>query len=412
VTPTSPRGTVPEASPPDAVRRGIGSPAPSARVVFAPLLPLFVLDVLTAFTVGMLPPLLPVVTADWGLSTVEAGLVNTIYAIGRLSGSYPASRIRAQWGTRVAVFLGVAGLVAGSLVCGVAPGFPLFLAGRLVMGLGASIAFLAVFAQLLESAPDPWRGRLATAFEGMAILSLGVGGVLAATIAQRAGWRPVFVGAAAVTLLCGLTWRALGSHAGRRPPDPTGSGRWVPGRELRALAPICAACLTMSLTWSGLFATLAPLLGHDRYGLDSQAIGWALGAGYMAELVGLAVVGVVIDRVRREPLFLGGAVAVALGGLVLAAGSHPAAFVLGLVLVGGGFAVWMVPAMILSDRAGTPLPPAPLAVYRISLDGGMILGPVVLGGLAQLAGQQLTVGGGGLILIAGALVLARRRPGV
>ena len=58
-------------------------------------------------------------------------------------------------------------------------------------------------------------------------------------------------------------------------------------RELRALAPMYAACLTMSLTWSGLFATLAPLLGHDRYGLESQAIGWALGAGYVAELIGL-----------------------------------------------------------------------------------------------------------------------------
>jgi len=236
-----------------------------------------------------------------------------------------------------------------------------------------------------------------------------VGGVLAATVAQRAGWRPVFAGAAGVVLLCGLTWPALGAHAGRRPVDPEGPGRWVPGGELRALVPIYAACLAMSLTWSGLFATLAPLLGHDRYGLASPAIGWALGAGYMAELIGLSVVAVVIDRVRREPLFLGGAVAVALGGLTLALGAHAAAFVLGLVLVGSGFAVWMVPAMLLSDRAGTPLPPAALAVYRISLDGGMILGPVLLGGLAQLAGQQVAVGGGGLILIAGALVLARRR---
>jgi len=69
----------------------------------------------------------------------------------------------------------------------------------------------------------------------------------------------------------------------------------------------------------------------------------------------------------------------------------------------------MIPAMVLSDRAGTPLPPAPLAVYRISLDGGMILGPVVLGGLAQIAGESFVVGGGGFVLVAGALVLARRQ---
>ena len=106
---------------------------------------LFVLDVLTAFTVGMLPPLLPLVAADWALSPVKVGLVNTLYAIGRLVGSYPASLMRARWGTRAVVFIGLGGLVAGCLLCAAAPRFPLFLLGRLVMGCGGGIAFLAVF---------------------------------------------------------------------------------------------------------------------------------------------------------------------------------------------------------------------------------------------------------------------------
>lgn len=387
-----------------------GDAAPRPPWPLAPLVPLFALDVLTAFTVGMLPPLLPLVAADWALSTVEVGLINTVYAIGRLCGSYPASRVRARWGTRAAVFLGLAGLVAGTLGCGLAPRFPVLLAARLVMGLGASLTFLAIFAELLESSPAPWRGRLATAFEGMAILSLAVGGVLAAAIAQGAGWRVVFAGAAGVMLGCGLTWRSLGPEAGRRDPAALATaGRWVSGAELRALAPVYTACLTMSMTWAGVFSTLVPLLGHGRYALATSTIGLALGAGYVAELIGLLAVGLVIDRMRREPLFVAGAIAVAVGGLLLALGGGPALFVLGLVGVGGGFAVWMIPATVLADRAGTPLPPAHLAAYRISLDAGMILGPVVCGGLAQLAGDRLAVGGTGLILVAGALVLARRR---
>src|SRR5262249_45726932 len=98
VTPTSP-GTGSRVVHPDVFRRPSPEPTPSARAL-APLVPLFVLDVLTAFTVGMLPPILPLVAAGWGLSTVEAGLVNTVYAIGLLSRSYPASRIRAPCGTR------------------------------------------------------------------------------------------------------------------------------------------------------------------------------------------------------------------------------------------------------------------------------------------------------------------------
>ncbi len=396
-------------------RAAVAHPGRLARWPFVealtPLLPLYALDVLTAFTVGMLPPLLPLVAGDWALSTVEAGLVNTLYAIGRLAGSYPASRLRARWGTRAAVFIGLAGLIGGSLGCGLAPTYPVFLAARLVMGLGASATFLAVFAELLESAPAVWRGRLANAFEGMATLSPAVGGILAAALAEGAGWRPAFVASGVVMLLSVLTWGWIGPLAGRHDPTSPGAARWVSGAEFRVLAPVYAAALAMAMTWAGLFATLVPLLGHGGYGLSTTAIGLALGAGYVAELIGLAGVGLGIDRVRREPIFTGGALSVAAGGLLLAVGARPLTFVVALVLIGGGFAVWMIPATVLADRAGTPLPPAHLAVYRIAMDAGMILGPLVLGAFAGVAGDRLAAGAAGFILIAGAVVLAQRGGG-
>lgn len=381
------------------------------RAALAPLLPLYGLDVLTAFTVGMLPPLLPLIAAEWALSTVEAALVNTVYAVGRLLGSYPTSWLRARQGTRTAVFVGIAGLVAGSLVCGLAPAFPALLAGRLLMGLGGSAAFLALFAELLESAAPAWRGRLTNLFEGLAILSLAVGGVLAAALARAAGWRAVFVALGPVLLVGLFAWPRIGPLAGRRPPAAAGGVGAFRRDDVHALGPIYAAGFAMALTWAGLFTTLVPLLGHGRYGLGAPAIGLALGAGYLAELVGLFALALVIDRVRREPFFLGGALSVTLGALVLAAGARPALFVLGLVFIGGGFAVWMIPATVLADRAGIPIAPAHLAGFRVALDTGMIVGPLLLGGAAELLGERLAVGGAGFVLVAGALVLRRRPKG-
>jgi predicted MFS family arabinose efflux permease len=295
------------------------------------------------------------------------------------------------------------------VACGLARGFLAFLVARLVMGIGASAAFLAIFAELLESTPAAWRGRLTNAFEAMAILSLGFGSTLGAFIAGAVGWRWVFVGAGPVLLLCGLVWPRLGSEAGRRGAPPEASGRTGDHAAHRRLLAVYGASLSLSMTWSGLFATLAPLLGAAGYGLSSGALGLALGAGYATELAGLLGIGIVIDRVRREPVFLGGGLAVALGGLVLAAGTHPAAFVLGLALVGGGFAVWMVPAIVLADRVGTPMPPGYFAVYRIAMDAGMILGPLVLGAVADLVGARVAVGSAGLVLVAGGLALALGR---
>jgi MFS family permease len=400
---TPPRVVRPEvfdATPPPA-------PEPTREQTLRPLLPLFVLDVLTAFTVGMLPPLLPLVAAGWALSPLEVGLVNTLYAVGRLAGSYPASLMRARWGTRAVVFIGLGGLVAGCLLCAVAPRFPAFLLGRLVMGCGGGIAFLAVFAQILESSPAAWRGRLANAFEATAILSLAIGGVLAAGLAQAAGWRVVFVTAALAMLPCAATWRAIGPQAGRH-PTLARDGLRLPGAEVLAVAPIYAAGFALAATWSGLFATLVPLVGHDRYGLDAGALGLALGAGYVAELIGLLAVGLVIDRVPREPLFMAGAVAVTLGGLLLAVGTQPAVFVGAVALIGGGYSVWMIPATVLADRVGPAIPPGHLAAFRVAMDTGMILGPVVLGGLAWLAGERWAAGVAGLLLVAGAHLLGRR----
>ena len=374
-----------------------------------PFLPLFVIDVLTAFTVGMVPPLLPLLAAEWQLSPVQVGLVNTLYAVGRLGTSYPASALRARHGTRAVVFLGLALLVAGVVACGLAPGFPGFLAARLVMGIGASAAFLAIFAELLETTPALWRGRLTNGFEGMAILSLGVGGMLGAWIAGEVGWRWVFVGAGPVLLLCGLAWRGLDPEAGRRPAQSAAHGRPEGRAAHRRLLPVYVASLSLAMTWAGLFATMAPLLGHARYGLRSGALGLAMGAGYAAELAGLLGIGIVIDRVRREPVFLGGGLAVAAGGVVLAAGTHPAAFVLGLILVGGGFAVWMVPAIVLADRVGTPMPPGYFAVYRIAMDAGMIVGPLALGAAADLLGARAAIGGAGFVLVAGGVALGLGR---
>jgi MFS family permease len=362
-----------------------------------------------AATVGMMPPLLPLIGESFTLSPVGIGLVNTVYSLGRLAGSYPAAHVRARWGTRTAAILGIGTIAFGSVGCGLGPGYPTFLAGRLVMGVGASAIFVAIFAELLEAAPPRWRGRIANAFEGVAIAALAVGGMLAASLAAVAGWRSVFAAAAGVTLLGLIPGRWIPWTAGRRPAARRGAPEGRAGApSVRSLAPVYVACFALAFTWAGLFVTLAPLLGHQRYGLDAGALGLAFAASYAAELSGLVGIALVIDRVRSEPLFLAGGIAVAGGGLLMALAARPAFFVVGLALVGGGFSVWMVPATLLAARAGTPIPAWHLAAYRMALDAGTILGPMLVGAAAEVVGDRVTAGTAGLVTLAGAFALLRR----
>jgi DHA1 family bicyclomycin/chloramphenicol resistance-like MFS transporter len=362
-------------------------------------------------SVGMVPPLLPLIGAGFALSPVEIGLVNTVYALGRLGGSYPGAQARARWGTRAGVLLGIATLTLGGAGCALAPGYGAFLAARFVMGFGASTLFVAIFAELFELAPVGARGRVASAFEGVAIVAMAIGGVLAAGVAPHGGWRGAFATTAGIMLLGLGAWWRIPRTAGRRRAAGRGPSRERAGSAaFRSLAPVYAATFTLAFTWAGLFVTLGPLLGHEQYGLQARGLGLAFAAAYAAELAGLLGIAVILDRVRPEPFFLAGAGAVAAGGLLMGWGPRPATFAVGLVLVGAGFSVWMVPATVLAARAGTPIPAPYLAAYRIALDAGTIAGPLVVGVGAEVVGDRVTAAVAGLVALAGGLALARRRP--
>ena len=46
------------------------------------------------------------------------------------------------------------------------------------------------------------------------------------------------------------------------------------------------------------------------------------------------------------------------------------------------------------------MPPGYFAVYRIAMDAGMIVGPLALGAVADVAGARAAVGGAGFALVA------------
>jgi MFS family permease len=245
----------------EAYRQTIGS-------LTAPILPLYWLNLLVAISVGMVPPLLPELAAHWALSTVQAGLIYTVYAVGRLGSCYPASRVRAQWGTRTALVVGIVAITFGLLTCGLSAGFMMFLVGRVLMGVGMSATSLALVAELLERAPLIYRGRFTNAFEGVTITSQSLGSFAVGPLALVAGWRGSFLGAGAIALLGLTTCRRIGPLAGRRASSASRLVEAGGRRELRGVAPVYGASFAMALTWSGLFSTLAPLVGHHHYGLS------------------------------------------------------------------------------------------------------------------------------------------------
>ena len=181
-------------------------------------------------------------------------------ALGALAATYfyiymcmqmPTGVLVDTWGPRRVLTCG--GLVAGfgSALFGLAPGVEVAAAGRTLVGLGVSVAFVS-FLKLNANWFHEQRFATATAFGN----AIGIGGALAATaplawLITLVSWRAVFVAAGVVSVaLAAATWlwvRDHPSHIDRAARGGTDDReRWWDG---------LAEVLRNRATWPGFWVT-------------------------------------------------------------------------------------------------------------------------------------------------------------
>ena len=197
------------------------------------------------------------VSRDLGISIASAGQAMTAYALATafLAPLLLVATGRLNSKHSMALSLGVFAL--GNLVCALATGLPMLLAGRVLMGAGAMFTPLAA-GMAVAGTPVAQRGRaLSLVFLGIS-MSYVVGLPLGNWLAALQSWRlPIFViaGASGVMLLA-LMWRV--PDALRSPPASfQGVGQLIRQREV---------ALTLGLTLLyftaifNVFAYIGPVL--------------------------------------------------------------------------------------------------------------------------------------------------------
>src|SRR5579875_323032 len=139
---------------------------------------------------------------------------------------------------------GTAVFVAGSLVCGFAPAFPVLVSGRVIQGLGAALLMPASLTLIAHAYPEPAkRTRAIAAWAACAGAATATGPVLGGILVDWIGWRAIFL----VNLVVGVIAIALlARHAAET--ATTYRGIDLPGQILGI---ITLAALAFGLTESG-----------------------------------------------------------------------------------------------------------------------------------------------------------------
>ena len=359
---------------------------------------------------------LPVITAEWSLSPLEASsLVSAGYA-GQLIGAIAFGSLAERRGRLPIIKLLVLAMALLGMACAMAGGQTQLLAFRVAQGLAIGGALPVAISYINEIAPTTTRGRFFGTFQFLMTSGFGLASLLSVWLIPAFGWRIMFA-LGAIPLLAlpfmrllpesprwlagrgrtqdaALSLLRLGS--GPLPPEEArpalaGSGEKVPLRLL--FAPDMRATFLIT-------AALWFLTSFVSFGLSTQIVSIYVGSFQIPLAEALrynAIVAVSIfilplilrfsiDRIGRRPLPMAGT---AIGGAALIAmlmvGLDSRLLLVGLAIIGqigisiGSMVLWPYTAETYATRIRSLVLGTSSSIAR----GASMLAPLFVGGVLQ-----------------------------
>ena len=360
--------------------------------------------------VAAISPIVDQIRVDIDLSTVGVGVIGSLppvaFALSGLFGPRLAHRV----GLERLLILSIGTMIAGHLLRGAAPSYPMLLVGSLVAFAGIGVANVLLPPLVKRYFPD--RVPVLTSVYVMAMaVSTAVPAALAAPVADTAGWR-VSLGLWSVLALASLlpwlavlmqhrrdaaaTAAALGADEAPELPVPP---RGLEGRIIHSrTAWLIAAIFTMSSVHAYSSFAWLPQLLIDTAGVSTRQAGALLAVYSIAGLPSAFIVPILASRMKN----VGTIVQVGLGafmlgylGLLIAPAAAPYLWVL---LVGFGPLLFPAAIVLINLRTRTANGSVALSGFVQGVGYGVAAtGPVLVGFLH-------TVTGGWTVVIAVALV--------
>ena len=201
------------------------------------------LGVVAAFSIGKLPPALPALGAEFGLTLAQSGsLVSVFNTLGMVASIF-MGLVTPRIGAWRMCMSGLALLAGGGLFGALAVDLPQLLAARFLEGVGF-LAVVVAAPALLSVATAPADMKRAFSFWGSYMpTGTALAMLLAPLVMAASGWRVLWGAVALCTLLALGLLRALrADYSAAAGASPTGGTSWrAAAGPLKAAGPWCIA---------------------------------------------------------------------------------------------------------------------------------------------------------------------------
>ncbi len=361
---------------------------------------------------GLVAPVLPAYARSFDVGVAAASVVVSAFAFFRLLFAPVGGALVTRLGERPIYLTGLLIVAASSLATAFAQTYWQLLVLRGLGGIGSTMFTVSAMALLVRLAPPSIRGRVSSSYASAFLIGGMVGPLIGGVLASLGLRVPFIVYAVALVIAAGTVGFRLSGASLRPAVGSTPAPPMLVRAALGDSAYRAALASGFANGWCN-FGVRVAILPQFAVAVHNET--WVAGAALAVAAVGTAatlqVSGTMADRVGRRPLVLAGLVITALGLgviglsqdlwvlLVLSAISG-----LGAGLVNPGQQA-SVADVVGTERSGGTV----LATFQMAQDSGAIVGPILIGLVADAAGFGWAFALTGLIslLAAGPWLLAR-----
>jgi len=368
----------------------------------------------SSFGIGLTNPILSLYGRMFTQSTMLAGLFIMMFAFGRVVATIPASHAAQKWGYLAVMVVGL--LIKAMSAVGVASAkvFERLLAPRFFQGVGDALLMSSALLAITTGSTTEQRGKNTSLFQTAAFLGLALSPTLGGEIADSYGVQtPIWIQSIISVILAGVLWVMASriSIPNHLEDDDQAHQQGSQPRSERSASInldfllVALSAFLIFVARAGARDTLLPIYAREKFGLESVEIGILFNVFAIVNLISIPVSGYLVDRVGRKKLVGYGLLLLAGGVLTIGLASSYAILFGGVVAMACGKGLSEPATLVyLADIANPHRISGAFGLFLTIRDLGLVIGPIVLGRIADLAGLQMPYALNGIACAACAIV--------
>jgi MFS family permease len=383
------------------------------------LLAVYVPTVLLAFSQGVIILSLPLLANETSDAYSFASLIVSAAAFGTLIADVPTGSLMIRLGLKRTMVVGTVLVAVSTLLLAFPLGAEPVLALRLIAGIGTALWGLSRYTYITQQIPSHLRGRAIASFGGINRSGMFAGPLIAGLIVTQFGLHASFIFAGLLGVLAMLAAKMwIPDDASARPSGSTemshlgeivATWKAIAGHRADVLFGALGQVLAQVVRQGRQF--LIPIYGVEVLGLSAFDVGVVMTTSAVIDMLLFGPAGFLMDRFGRKFAIVPSFTFMAIGiAMIPFADGFRELLVAGIV-IGFGNGLGSGTMMTLgADFAPAGFTGTFLSLWRFIGDSGQMLGPILVGVVAQtfdLEGSAWVLAGCSAVCALMMLVLVR-----